>query len=127
MRRSRSNAADVIRQPTVSRTRSTAAPPRARPSVAWIRSSAMRVVTATSGRLASKLSCPATRGSLDLAEIAVPTQIDHAARNGVKSSSALAVRHADESCAAFAAFDRSLRRAAAAEGFDLVPASLPEL
>ncbi len=49
------------------------------------------------------------------------------AYDAVQLSSALAVRHADESCTAFAAFDRSLRRAAAAEGFDLVPASLPEL
>lgn len=49
------------------------------------------------------------------------------AYDAVQLSSALAVRHADESCAAFAAFDRPLRRAAAAEGFDLVPASLPPL
>jgi uncharacterized protein len=49
------------------------------------------------------------------------------AYDAVQLSSALAVRHADESCITFAAFDRSLRRAAAAEGFDLVPAELPEL
>lgn len=49
------------------------------------------------------------------------------AYDAVQLSSALAVRHADDSCTAFAAFDRSLRRAAAAEGFDLVPASMPEL
>jgi len=48
------------------------------------------------------------------------------AYDAVQLSSALAARQADESCTAFAAFDRSLRRAAAAEGFDLVPASLPE-
>jgi uncharacterized protein len=48
------------------------------------------------------------------------------AYDAVQLSSALAVRHADESCTAYAAFDRSLRRAAAAEGFDLVPASLQE-
>jgi uncharacterized protein len=48
------------------------------------------------------------------------------AYDAVQLSSALAARRADESCTAFAAFDRSLRRAAAAEGFDLVPASLPE-
>jgi uncharacterized protein len=48
------------------------------------------------------------------------------AYDAVQLSSALAVRHADDSCTAFAAFDRSLRRAAAAEGFDLVPPSLPE-
>jgi hypothetical protein len=44
----------------------------------------------------------------------------------VQLSSALAVRHAGESCTAFAAFDRLLRRPAAAEGFDLVPPSLGE-
>ena len=48
------------------------------------------------------------------------------AYDAVQLSSALAVRHADDSCTAFAAFDRSLRRAAAAEGFDLVPPSLPD-
>jgi uncharacterized protein len=49
------------------------------------------------------------------------------AYDAVQLSSARAVRHADENCTAFAAFDRSLRRAAAAEGFDLVPPSMPEL
>lgn len=49
------------------------------------------------------------------------------AYDAVQLSSALAVRRADESCTAFAVFDRSLRRAAAAEGFDLVPATLPAL
>lgn len=49
------------------------------------------------------------------------------AYDAVQLSSALAVRHSDQSCTAFAVFDRSLRRAAAAEGFDLVPASLPPL
>jgi predicted nucleic acid-binding protein len=44
--------------------------------------------------------------------------------DAVQLSSALAVRQADEDCTAFAAFDRSLRTAAAAEGFDLVPADL---
>jgi len=48
------------------------------------------------------------------------------AYDAVQLSSALAVRHADDSCTAFAAFDRSRRRAAAAEGFDLVPPSLPD-
>jgi uncharacterized protein len=47
------------------------------------------------------------------------------AYDAVQLSSALAVRRADESCTGFAAFDQSLRRAAAAEGFGLVPASLP--
>ena len=46
------------------------------------------------------------------------------AYDAVQLSTALAVRRADGSCAAFAAFDRSLRTAAAAEGFDLVPRSL---
>jgi uncharacterized protein len=45
--------------------------------------------------------------------------------DAVQLSSALAVRRADESCTGFAAFDQSLRRAAAAESFGLVPASLP--
>lgn len=49
------------------------------------------------------------------------------AYDAVQMSSAIAVRHADDSCTAFAAFDRTLRRAAAAEGFDLIPASLPKL
>ncbi len=43
MRRSRSNAAELICQPNPSRTRSTAAPPRARPRVGWITLSAMSV------------------------------------------------------------------------------------
>jgi uncharacterized protein len=46
------------------------------------------------------------------------------AYDAVQLSSALAVRLADESCTAFAAFDRSLRTAAAAEGFELVPSNL---
>ena len=58
--------------------------------------------------------------------------LDHAARlcavhglrayDGIQLSSALAARRADPDCAQFAAFDRSLRTAAAAEGFALVPA-----
>jgi uncharacterized protein len=46
------------------------------------------------------------------------------AYDAVQLSSALAARHADEGCTAFAAFDRSLRTAAAAEGFDLVPGQI---
>jgi uncharacterized protein len=46
------------------------------------------------------------------------------AYDAVQLASALAVRHADESCTTLAAFDRSLRTAAAAEGLDLVPARL---
>ncbi|HYZ54071.1 MAG TPA: type II toxin-antitoxin system VapC family toxin [Streptosporangiaceae bacterium] len=49
------------------------------------------------------------------------------AYDAVQLSSALAARRADESCTAFAAFDRSLRTAAAAEGFALVPSGLPPL
>jgi hypothetical protein len=48
------------------------------------------------------------------------------AYDAVQLSSALAVRRVDESCTAFAAFDRSLRTAAAAEGFALVPSDLPD-
>jgi uncharacterized protein len=47
------------------------------------------------------------------------------AYDAVQLSSALAVRRVDESCTAFAAFDRSLRTAAAAEGFAVVPSDLP--
>jgi len=57
--------------------------------------------------------------------------LDHAAHvcavhglrayDGVQLSSALAARHADPTCVQFAAFDRSLRAAAAAEGFALLP------
>lgn len=46
------------------------------------------------------------------------------AYDAVQLSSALAVRRADESCTGFAAFDRSLRAAAAAEGFELVPSDM---
>ncbi len=45
------------------------------------------------------------------------------AYDGVQLSSALAARAADHTCTTLAAFDTSLRRAAAAEGFDLIPAS----
>jgi hypothetical protein len=41
-------------------------------------------------------------------------------------ATALAVRRVDESCTEFAAFDRSLRTAAATEGFELVPSDLPD-
>jgi predicted nucleic acid-binding protein len=43
------------------------------------------------------------------------------AYDGVQLSSALAARRADPDCVRFAAFDRSLRTAAAAEGFALLP------
>jgi hypothetical protein len=69
------------------------------------------------------------------AVVATGSLLDDAARlcaahglrayDAVQLSSALAVRLADESCRAFAAFDRSLRAAAAAEGFGLVPSNLP--
>jgi uncharacterized protein len=45
------------------------------------------------------------------------------AYDAVQLSTALAAHRADESCSDFAAFDRSLRTAAAAEGFNLVPSS----
>ena len=47
------------------------------------------------------------------------------AYDAVQLSTALAVRRADESCTEFAAFDRSLRTAAATEGFGLMPSDLP--
>ena len=47
------------------------------------------------------------------------------AYDAVQLSSALAVRRVDGSCRTFAAFDRSLRTAAATEGFQLLPSSLP--
>lgn len=60
-----------------------------------------------------------------------PAVLDDAARaaathglrayDAVQLSSALAAREADPTCATMAAFDGSLRRAAAAEGFTLVP------
>jgi uncharacterized protein len=46
------------------------------------------------------------------------------AYDAVQLSTALAVRRVDGSCEAFAAFDRSLRTAAAAAGFNLVPQNL---
>jgi uncharacterized protein len=48
------------------------------------------------------------------------------AYDAVQLSSALAVRRVDGDCAKFAAFDRSLRTAAAAESFELVPTDLPD-
>jgi uncharacterized protein len=70
-----------------------------------------------------------------VAVVATSSLLDGAARlcaahglrayDAVQLSSALAVRLADEGCAAFAAFDRALRTAAAAEGFELVPSDLP--
>ncbi len=47
------------------------------------------------------------------------------AYDAVQLSTALAVRRVDESCTEFAAFDRSLRTAAATEGFELMPSDLP--
>lgn len=46
------------------------------------------------------------------------------AYDAVQLSTALAVRRADSGCDAFAAFDRLLRTAAAAEGFNLLPQNL---
>jgi uncharacterized protein len=48
------------------------------------------------------------------------------AYDAVQLATALAVRRVDESCTEFAAFDRSLRTAAATEGFELVPSDLPD-
>jgi uncharacterized protein len=45
--------------------------------------------------------------------------------DAVQLSSALAVREVDGDCTTFAAFDRSLRTAAATEGFELLPPNLP--
>jgi len=47
------------------------------------------------------------------------------AYDAVQMGSACAARTADPACGSFAAFDRALRSAAAAEGFTLVPATLP--
>ncbi len=47
------------------------------------------------------------------------------AYDAVQLSSALAVRRADAACTTFAAFDRSLRTAAATEGYQLLPPNLP--
>ena len=43
------------------------------------------------------------------------------AYDGIQLSSGLAARHADPACAQFATFDRSLRIAAAAESFSVLP------
>jgi len=48
------------------------------------------------------------------------------AYDAVQLSAALAVRRVDENCTEFAAFDRSLRTAAATEGFELIPSDLPD-
>lgn len=70
------------------------------------------------------------------AVVATGSLLDEAARlcashglrayDAVQLSSALAVRRADESCTTLAAFDRTLRTAAAAEAFQLVPPDLPD-
>lgn len=70
------------------------------------------------------------------AVVAAGSLLDEAARlcashglrayDAVQLASALAVRRADESCTAFAAFDHALRTGAAAEGFQLVPSDLPD-
>lgn len=49
------------------------------------------------------------------------------AYDGIQLSSALAVRAVDHTCVAFAAFDESLRSAAATEGFTLIPGDLAKL
>ena len=49
------------------------------------------------------------------------------AYDAVQLASALAAREADDGCSWFVAFDTELSRAAAAEGFDLLPAADPEI
>jgi len=44
------------------------------------------------------------------------------ASDAVKLATARAARIADPSCSSFASFDSELRDAAAADGFDLIPA-----
>jgi predicted nucleic acid-binding protein len=46
--------------------------------------------------------------------------------DAVQLASACAAREADAGCAAFACFDQALRRAAAAEGFTLIPYGLDD-
>src|SRR5262249_3934424 len=46
--------------------------------------------------------------------------------DAVQLSAALAARQADGTCTALAAFDSSLGRAAATEGFSLIPGNLPD-
>jgi predicted nucleic acid-binding protein len=48
------------------------------------------------------------------------------AYDALQLASARAAAAADDGCSEFAAFDVALREAAIAEGFDVVPASLPE-
>jgi predicted nucleic acid-binding protein len=47
------------------------------------------------------------------------------AYDAIQLATALAVRRADAECESFAAFDRTLRTAAATQGFELVPKALP--
>ena len=84
--RSRSNSADANRPPRRMRMSRAAPLARATLRVAGITLKAMSDVTATAGRLARMASCPAVRGSLHRAEMAMPTQIDQVARSGVKTS-----------------------------------------
>jgi uncharacterized protein len=70
------------------------------------------------------------------AAVAVTGSLDESARlcashglrayDAVQLSTALAVRRVDGSCTEFAAFDRTLRTAAATEGFELMPSDLPD-
>ena len=75
-RLSRSNIEATIRQPSALASSSSTRGRARRPSVAWITSNAMSDVASTIGRLARRLSCWATRTSLERVEIAMPTQID---------------------------------------------------
>jgi hypothetical protein len=57
---------------------------------------ATSVVTATVGRLIRRETCAALRGSLDLAETAMPTQMDQAARSGGEHDLGEQLRALDE-------------------------------
>lgn len=63
---------------------------------------------------------------LSLLERAATLVASHALRayDAIQLASAMAARQADPGCASFACFDGDLRRAAAAEGFALIPHEL---
>ena len=78
--------AATARHPSTSTISSAAASASARPVDGVITLNCIRATIASGGRLANTLSCWATRISLERAEIAIPTQIDQPASNGVNSS-----------------------------------------
>ena len=78
-----------------------------------------------------------TRGAARLLAVQLPLRLlERAAKlsavhglralDAVQLASACAAREADARCAAFACFDQALRRAAAAEGFELIPHGLDD-